>query len=56
MKQFCRRDGAAHRRWLYRVWKALPPFLFYAHEDYADMAVRIVSPTACFKSIGDSLC
>jgi hypothetical protein len=26
---------------VYRVWKAAPPFLFYAHVDYAEMAAHI---------------
>lgn len=26
---------------VYRVWQGAPPYLFYAHEDYAEMAVHV---------------
>jgi hypothetical protein len=41
MRQFCAEVAPHIVVGLYRVWKGSPPFLFYAHEDCADMAVRI---------------
>ncbi|MBE7556755.1 MAG: hypothetical protein HS126_37390 [Anaerolineales bacterium] len=41
MQKFCDEVASNIVIGLYRVWDAAPPYLFYAHIDYADMAAHI---------------
>ena len=41
MKEFCREIGPQIVIGLYRVWEGAPPYMFYTHVDYAEMAAHI---------------
>ena len=41
MEQFCQEVGPEIVVGVYRVWDAAPPYLFYAHKDFAEMAAHI---------------
>lgn len=41
MQKFCDEVASNIVIGMYRVWDAAPPYLFYAHIDYADMAAHI---------------
>lgn len=41
MEQFCHEVAPKIVVGLYRVWEGAPPYLFYAHEDEAEMAAHI---------------
>jgi hypothetical protein len=41
MEAFCEDIAPKIVVGLYRVWEGSPPYLFYAHEDYADVAAHI---------------
>lgn len=41
LKDFCAEVGDEIVMGLYRAWEASPPYLFYAHKDYAEMAAHI---------------
>jgi hypothetical protein len=41
MEAFCQDIAPKIVVGLYRVWEGSPPYLFYAHEDYADVAAHI---------------
>lgn len=42
MRRFCKEAAPRIVVGLYRVWEGAPPYLFYAHEDYAELAAHIV--------------
>jgi len=42
MEQFCEEVGDKVVIGLFRVWDAAPPYIFYAHVDYVDIAAHIV--------------
>ncbi len=42
MREFCNEVAPKVVVGLYRVWEGAPPYLFYAHVDYAEIAAHIV--------------
>jgi hypothetical protein len=41
MESFCNDVAPKIVVGLYRVWEGAPPYMFYAHKDYAEMAAHI---------------